>query len=176
MTAHTFCAHQLGTARLVVEDDGLMSAVVARYLTASATETLLLVELGIDDGGAVQIVWVEELRYLLAYQCLQVADAALGHIATESEDKVFDDTITILHDSGTNLYVAAAELDKFQRIAPCFNTTDAADNGSWLYFCQLQDIAEGDGSDGPSGITRYGAMSRYLCISIHRYRLDGVDG
>ena len=98
MTAHTFCAHQLGTARLVVEDDGLMSAVVARYLTATATETLLLVELGIDDGGAVQIVWVEELRYLLAHQCLQVADAALGHIAPESEDKVFDDAITVLHE------------------------------------------------------------------------------
>ena len=176
MTAHTLRANQLGTACLVVEDDSLMATVVARYLTASATETKLFVELGIDDGGAVQIIRIEELRYFLAHQCLQVADTAFGHIALETENEVFDDAITILHDSGTNLYVAAAELNKFQRIAPCFNTTDTADNGSFLHFCQLQDITQGDRSDGPSGIARHGALSCYLCIRIHRYRLDGVDG
>ena len=97
VAAYTLGAYETGLTGLMVEDDGLMSAVAARYLTASATYAQLLVELRIDDGIAIQMVGLQELRQLLAYEVLQLADTAFGHIALQTQDEVVDDAITILH-------------------------------------------------------------------------------
>ena len=67
VTADALGAYQTGTAGLVVEDDGLMAAVVAGNLAASTADTHLLVELRVDDGVAVQMVGHQELLQPLAH-------------------------------------------------------------------------------------------------------------
>ena len=106
VTAYALRAYQPGTACLSVEDYGLVSAVTTRQLTTSATYTHFLVELRIDDGRTVQVVRIQELRQLLAYQLLQVLNTTLLHVALQSEYKVVNDAIAILHDGGTHLHVA----------------------------------------------------------------------
>ena len=71
MTAHTLGADESRLADLMesrcfiaylhfLEDDGLMTAVITRYLTTTAAYAQLLVELGVDDGVAIQIVGLQE--------------------------------------------------------------------------------------------------------------------
>ena len=90
VTADALGAYQTWTAKPppilprrgeAFEDDGLMTAVVAGNLTASATDTQFLVELRIDDGVAVQTVGMQKLLQALANQLLQLRDTTLGHIA-----------------------------------------------------------------------------------------------
>ena len=109
----------------MIKDDGLMTTVVARHLTAPATDTQFFVKLGIDDGVAIQMVRFLEFRHLFTHEVLQFADTALGHIALKAQDKVIDDAIAILHDGSTYLHVATAQLDKLHGIAPCLDTANA---------------------------------------------------
>ena len=125
VAAHTLGAYEMGLTGRMIEDDGLMSTVAARYLTASATYAQLLVELWIDDGVTIQMVGLQELRQLLAYEVLQLADTAFGHIALQTQDEVVDDAITILHCGRAHLYVVAAQLDKLQCVAPRLDTANA---------------------------------------------------
>ena len=53
MAAYALSAHEAGLAGLMIEDNGLVAAVAARHLAASAADALLLVELGVADGVAV---------------------------------------------------------------------------------------------------------------------------
>lgn len=84
MTADALGAYQTRTAGFMVEDDGLMTAVAARHLTAATADTLLLVELRVNDGVAVQMVRIQEFLQPLAHQCLQLRDTALGHVALQN--------------------------------------------------------------------------------------------
>jgi hypothetical protein len=70
VTADTLCANQTGPSGFFVEDDGLVAAVATRYFTASAPYAQIHVELGIDDGVAVQTVGMQELLQTLANQLL----------------------------------------------------------------------------------------------------------
>ena len=71
VTANALGTYQTGTTGLMIEDDGLMSTIAARYLTAAATDTQFLVELRIDDGVAVQTVGMQELLHTFANQFAQ---------------------------------------------------------------------------------------------------------
>ena len=108
MTAYALGANETGKAGVVVEDDGLMTTVAARYFATSAADAQLLVELRVDNGVTIQMVRIQELRLQLTHQLLQVTDATLGHITLQAEDEVVDDAVAILHDGGAYLYVAAA--------------------------------------------------------------------
>ena len=127
VTAYTLGAYQAGTTRFSVEDDGLMTSVVARYLTAATTDALLLVKLRIDDGVTIQMVGIQELLQPLAHQFVQRRDVTLSHIALQTQYEVVDDAITILHHSGAHLHVTAAQLDEFQGVAPCLNAADSTE-------------------------------------------------
>jgi hypothetical protein len=70
VTAYALGTYQTGTAGLVIEDDGLMTAVATRHLTASATDTQFLVELWINDGIAVQAVGMHKFIQPLTHQFL----------------------------------------------------------------------------------------------------------
>ena len=61
VTAYALSAYQTGASGLMVEDDGLMTTVAARYLAAATTDTQFLVELRVDDGITVQMVGMQEL-------------------------------------------------------------------------------------------------------------------
>jgi hypothetical protein len=121
----------------VIEDDGLMTAVVARHLTAPAANTQLPVKLGIDDGAAVQTVRLLEFRNLFTHEVLQLADAALGHIALEAQYKVVDDAIAILHDGSTNLHIATTQLDKLHGIAPRLDTSNSTQLYTLIHLSQF---------------------------------------
>ena len=81
MAAYALGAHELWLAGVMIEDNGLVAAIAARHLAASAADALLLVELGVADGVAVQVVGMEELRQLFAHELAEVGDAALGHVS-----------------------------------------------------------------------------------------------
>ena len=108
VATHTLGAYQTRLTGLVVEDDGLMTAVVARHLTAPTTDAKGLVKLWIKDGVAVQMVGIHELWQLLAYELTEPGDSTLGHIALQTEYEVVDDAIAILHHGCAYLNVAAA--------------------------------------------------------------------
>ena len=114
-----------------------MASVVARHGAATATDTQFLVELGINDGIAIQRLRLLKLRQTLTDKFLKRADTTLDHIALQSQNHVLDNAIAILHDSSTHLHVAAAQLDEFQGVAPRLNTTDATQLGTSVKSCFL---------------------------------------
>ena len=127
VTADALGAYQTGAAGLMIEDDGLMTAVATRNLAAATADTQLLVELRVDDRIAIQMVGLQEFRQLLANKFLQLADTTLSHIALQAEDKVVDEAIAVLHDGGTHLHIAAAQLDELQGITPRLDAADTAE-------------------------------------------------
>ena len=137
MTADAFGTHQTGSAGLLIEDDGLMTAVAARHLAAATADTQFLVELRINDGVAVQMVGVQELLQPFAHEFTEPGDTALGHIALQTEYEVVDDAIAILHHSRTYLHVATAQLDEFQGIAPRLNATNTTQFKLCIMHCAL---------------------------------------
>ena len=68
VAAHTFGADELGLPGFRVEDQGLVAAVFAGDGTSAAAYALGGVELGIDDGVAVQVGGELELGQELAYK------------------------------------------------------------------------------------------------------------
>ena len=126
MTADAFGTDKSGLARLLIKDNSLMTTVVARQLAASATHTQFLIELRIDDGITVQIVRFQELLQTLTYEVVELGDAALRHIASQAEYEVVDDAVSVLHHSGTHLYVVAPQLDELQGVAPHLDAANAA--------------------------------------------------
>ena len=71
MTAYALVANQTRTACLAIEDNGLMTAVAARHLTASAADAQFFVELRIDDGVAIQLLRLQELRQQFSHEEVQ---------------------------------------------------------------------------------------------------------
>ena len=130
MTTYALGSYQSGLACLAVEYDGLMSAIVARYFATSAANAQFQIELRIDNGLSIKMVWLHELWNLFANQLLQISYATLDHVSLKAKYEVVNDAIAILHDGGTYLYVAAAQLDELQGIAPRLDTADTAQ----LYF------------------------------------------
>ncbi len=89
MAANAFGSDKPWAAGFVIEYYGLMTTVIARHLTASASNAQFRVKLGIDDGLAVQVIGVQEFWYLFAYKLAELRDAALniredGHPELES--------------------------------------------------------------------------------------------
>ena len=126
VASYTLGAYQTRTTGLMVEDNGLMATIATRYLAAATADTQLFIELWINNGVAVQMIRILELLQPLAHQLLQLCDAALGHIALQTQYQVVNDSIAVLHDGGTHLHVAATQLDEFQGVAPCLYAADAA--------------------------------------------------
>ena len=70
VTADALGSYQTGVTGLAIKDDGLMPAIAARHFATSATDTQFLVELRIDNGLAIQVVGLLELRQQFAHQVL----------------------------------------------------------------------------------------------------------
>ena len=126
MAAHAAGAYQTRATGGVIKDDGLMPAIVARYLASTTAHTQLLVKLGVNDGIAIKRVGVHKQRQRFAHQRCQLLQSALGQIAAQAQHQVVDNAIAILHYGGAHLHVAAAQLDELQSITPCFNAANAA--------------------------------------------------
>ena len=105
VTPHTLGAYDVRLTGGSVEDDGLMSTIVAGGLAASATHTHLAINLGIDDGLTVEFVGIHEYSDRLANQVREMTHTAFGHITLQTLYQVVDDAIAILHDSGTYLNI-----------------------------------------------------------------------
>ena len=140
MAANAFGSDKPWAAGFVIEYYGLMTTVIARHLTASASNAQFRVKLGIDDGLAVQVIGVQEFWYLFAYKLAELRDAALNHVSLESENEVVGNAIAILHDGSTHLHVAAPQLDKLQGITPRLDTADAAQFNLFWHLSQFQDM------------------------------------
>lgn len=151
MTAHTLVAHEMGLA-VLAEGDGLMAAVHAGNVAPAAADALLSVEDREDDGVAVQVARLDEFGQLLAYKGREFGDATAGHIVLQSQGKVVDDTVAILHDRGAHLQVAAAQLDELECVLPRLDATNAAQAQVLHHgiLRHLEDEAQGDGFDGAS--------------------------
>ena len=113
MAANAFGSDKPWAAGFVIEYYGLMTTVIARHLTASASNAQFRVKLGIDDGLAVQVIGVQEFWNLFAYKLAEFRDAALNHVSLESENEVVDNAIAILHDGRTNLHIITPQLYEF---------------------------------------------------------------
>lgn len=150
VTAHTLLADDARLAGFAVEDDSLMTSVVARYLATSAAHAALAVDDGVDDGVAVEGTRMCEYGNALAYEVCEVVNAPLRHVAPESEYEVVDDAVAKLHDGRTHLYVAASQLDELQRVTPRLDAADAAEVGiaEDVGRGHFQDVPQGDGLDG----------------------------
>ena len=105
-------------------------------------------------------------------------DTAVSHIGLHAQDKVIDDAVAILHDSGADLYVSAAQLDKLQRVAPSHYATDTT-----VLHClydgvggHLVDETQRDRLDCLAAISRYGKLIVYCCLCRHCHALNGIDG
>ena len=107
---------------LTIEVDSLMTAITARGVATPAANTFLMVKLRVNDGLSVQLGRQREIRQLLTNKSIQLVDATLRHVVLHTKNEVVDDAIAVLHHSGTNLHVTATQLDKFQCIAPRFNS------------------------------------------------------
>jgi hypothetical protein len=62
MAPHAFAADESRSARFGIKHDGLMTTIATRHLTTTATYTQLLIELGVDDGVAVEIIGLDKIR------------------------------------------------------------------------------------------------------------------
>ena len=85
MTTHTVLSDDAGLAGGAVEADGLMTAVHARGVAASAADATLTVDVGIDNRLTVEGVRQHEVRKLLTHQFVKPADAALLHIRLHTQ-------------------------------------------------------------------------------------------
>ena len=126
MAADTLRAHNAGPTRGVIEKDGLMAAVAARYLATPATHTLFVVYFRIDKGLAVQVGRLHKRRQLFSHQVGHARHSPLGHIVLKAQHEVVNDAISILHHSRAYLHIVAAQLDEFKRVPPRLDTTYAA--------------------------------------------------
>ena len=179
MTAYAFRADDTGLAGVVVEGDGLMTAVHARDVAAAAADALVTVNLREDDGLAVEVSGSNEVRQLLADEGIERGQPPLCEIVLQAECEVVDDAVAVLHDGGAHLHVATAQLDELQRVAPRLDAADAAqfhllavraiEKGILRH---LQDVAQGDGLDSTARQTRNGLATADLSTVTHRHRLN----
>ena len=130
MTSHTLAADETWLACLGVKDDSLMTAVLTRDMAAAATDALLMVDLGIDDGIPVEVGGVLEIGQLLTHKVFQMLYAAFCHVSLHAQHQVIYNAIAILHDGCTDLHVAATKLDKLQSVSPGLDSSDT----TVLYF------------------------------------------
>ena len=138
MAADALGANDAGASCLCIEGDGLMTAVLARYVAAATADAAVEVNLREDDGVAVEVGGGDDARQRLADEGFDGCYAALGEIVLETEDEVVDDAVAVLHDSGTHLHVAAAQLDELQCVAPGLDASDAAQFDALAVYFSMQ--------------------------------------
>lgn len=126
MATYALGADNAGLSCLAVEGNGLMAAVHTRHVATSTADTLVAVYLRIDNRVAIQVVGIRKRWQRLTYKLTEFADATLSHITLKTEHQVVDDVVAILHHCGTYLYIATAQLDKLQGVAPRLDAADAA--------------------------------------------------
>ena len=112
---------------LRIECEGLVAAVATGDVTPAAADTFPVVEHRQHFRVAVQVGGGHKRRHPFADNILKTLDATLLQIRLHSGDEIVDDAVTVLHDSGAHLHVAASELHEFQRIAPGLDAADAAE-------------------------------------------------
>ena len=160
-----------------------MTAVLTRHEAAATADAPVAVYLRIDDGVAVEVGGGDNAGQCLADEGFHGCQAALGEIVLKADDKVVDDAVAILHDSSTNLHVAAAQLDELQCVAPGLDAADAAQfdalavgAGEHGVRGHLVDVAQGDGLHGSAAVARDGQPSAHGSLGRHGETLNGVDG
>ena len=79
MATYTLFADEVWTAGRFVETDGLMAAIVATEVTASAAYALFMVEFWKDVSVAVHLVGADKLRKRLAYDFIKAIVAFSYH-------------------------------------------------------------------------------------------------
>ena len=160
-----------------------MPSVRTGDIASSATDTFIPVDLRIYHRLAIQIMRQDEILQLLAYQFLQFGYSPLLHIILQTENQIIDDPIAILHDRRTYLYIAAAELDKLQRVAPGLNTAYTADIHMFLdtglmeqrIARHLINHTQRNRFDRLARIAGYGLFLAHLGIMAHGDGFDGID-
>ena len=125
MAAYALGAHEMGLA-VVAEGDGLVTAVHAGNVAPAAADTFLTVEDGEDDGVTVQVVGCNKAGKPFTHQGGEFGDASARHIVLKTQLEVIDNAITVLHNGGAHLQVAATQLDELKRVLPGLNATDTA--------------------------------------------------
>ena len=118
---------------VLVKDDRLVTAIGTRDEATAAADTFLAVYLGEYHCLAIEIGRHNDIGQFLAHQFFEFDDTTLLHIMLQTEFEVIDDTVALLHNRRTNLYVAAAELQELQCIAPGLYTAYTADVHVFLY-------------------------------------------
>jgi hypothetical protein len=66
VTAHALGAYDARLTGGCVEDNGLMTTIVARYFATATTHTLFLIDLGIDNRAAIEFAGRYEHLYSFA--------------------------------------------------------------------------------------------------------------
>ena len=154
-TSYAIRANDAWLASRGVECDGLMATIGARDVATATANATVAVYLGKHNGVTVEAGGCDKLVESLSHKVCDMLYIAQGHIVLETKAKVFDKAIAILHDSSTHLHIAATQLDELQCIAPCLDAPNATQlqpflsPGSRVYLRHFEDVAQGDGLDGP---------------------------
>ena len=137
-----------------------------------------MIELGQDLVVAVQLLGGDDVAQGLANKVIQMVKTVLIHPVHQTISHVLDDTITILHNTGGNLNVAAAQQQELQSVAPGLNAADAGD-GDALQAGIRQHVGaetQSDGLHSRAGVTGDGGLAVDDGHRGHVLQVDVGDG
>ena len=127
VAAYAFLGIQVWLASVGIHGDCLMSSVVAGEGAATATYALALVNLGIYDGAAVEGSHLHDIRHGGADKFGDALHSFVFQESLHAVDHVINYAISVLHDCRRDLYVFAAKGNVVGCIAPCFDSSHAAE-------------------------------------------------
>ena len=176
MTADAFCTVQLGNT-VVIKRNRLMTAVITRNITSSATNALFLVKLQENNRFSVKFIGCNEFRKFRSDKLRNALCADLFHILCKTVRQVVNYAITVLHNRCCDLYVCTAERQEVQSVAPTFNAADTRKRNVFQsgIFRHISDKSQRNRFHGFSRIARHGSFSVNLAVTGKSYAFYRVD-
>src|SRR5574344_1570077 len=124
---YAFIVVALRLPSVLVPFHRLVGSIVAADDAAAASDALIEIDMGIDLIIAIERFSRDDILVGKTDQVFQMVDVLVFHIMLEAVLHVFDDPVTIFHDSRRDLKSLGAEQDELSRIDPVLDASDAGD-------------------------------------------------
>src|SRR5699024_357952 len=105
MAAHTFFFQKFRFSCLRIKLNSLMTAVKTGNVASSASHAGFFIELWKNLERTIQLVGANDTWQRFSHQILHPVDAVSFHIMGETADHIFHDTIAVLHNRCSTLYI-----------------------------------------------------------------------
>ena len=183
MAADAFVSDH-GTARSFFDLNGLMSTVVAADSATSAADAEVIVDFGDNLEIAIEVFARNDVRKRFADKIAKGRESIFFHEDGEAVFHVFDNAISVLHDTRRDLEIFSAEEEEFDRIHPSCDATDTGDGhiGEFSILFELREEAESNLLDGGTrvtgnrGFTVNNGHTRHIFDVEIADRFDCIDG